>query len=76
MPEANSAIVIPPIIIPVTVLAWGNNNVKVTAIAAGRPMKSADVFELFENHDEIFVLKENEVYKLNLDKTNHAKLFL
>jgi len=35
-----------------------------------------DIFELFENHDEIFVLKENEVYKLNLDKTNHAKLFL
>ncbi len=35
-----------------------------------------DIFELFENHDEIFVLKENEVYKLNVDKTNHAKLFL
>jgi len=35
-----------------------------------------DIFKLFENHDEIFVLKENEVYKLNVDKTNHAKLFL
>jgi len=35
-----------------------------------------DIFELFENHDEIFILKENEVYKLNVDKTNHAKLFL
>jgi len=35
-----------------------------------------DIFELFEEHDEIFVLKENEVYKLNVDKTNHAKLFL
>ncbi len=35
-----------------------------------------EIFKLFENHDEIFVLKENEVYKLNLDKTNHAKLFL
>jgi len=35
-----------------------------------------DIFELFENHDEIFVLKENEVYKLSVDKTNHAKLFL
>jgi len=35
-----------------------------------------DIFELFEDHDEIFVLKENEVYKLNVDKTNHAKLFL
>ncbi len=35
-----------------------------------------EIFELFENHDEIFVLKENEVYKLNVDKTNHAKLFL
>jgi len=35
-----------------------------------------DIFELFKNHDEIFVLKEDEVYKLNVDKTNHAKLFL
>jgi len=35
-----------------------------------------DVFKLFEEHDEIFVLKENEVYKLNVDKINHAKLFL
>ena len=35
-----------------------------------------DIFELFEDHDEIFVLKEDEVYKLNVDKTNHAKLFL
>ena len=35
-----------------------------------------DIFKLFEDHDEIFVLKENEVYKLNVDKTNHAKLFL
>ncbi len=35
-----------------------------------------DIFKLFDDHDEIFVLKENEVYKLNVDKTNHAKLFL
>jgi hypothetical protein len=35
-----------------------------------------EIFKLFESHDEIFVLKENEVYKLNVDKTNHAKLFL
>jgi hypothetical protein len=35
-----------------------------------------DIFKIFEAHDEIFVLKENEVYKLNVDKTNHAKLFL
>jgi len=35
-----------------------------------------DIFKIFEEHDEIFVLKENEIYKLNVDKTNHAKLFL
>ncbi len=35
-----------------------------------------EIFKLFEEHDETFVLKENEVYKLNVDKTNHAKLFL
>jgi len=35
-----------------------------------------DIFKLFEDHDETFILKENEVYKLNVDKTNHAKLFL
>ncbi len=35
-----------------------------------------EMFKLFENHDEIFILKEKEVYKLSLDKTNHAKLFL
>ncbi len=35
-----------------------------------------DIFKLFEEHDKIFVLKENEFYELNVDKTNHAKLFL
>ncbi len=35
-----------------------------------------EIFKLFEQHDETFVLKENEVYKLNVDKTNHSKLFL
>ena len=35
-----------------------------------------EIFKIFEDHDEIFVLKENEVYKINVDKTNHAKLFL
>jgi hypothetical protein len=34
-----------------------------------------DVFELFENHDQVFILKENEVYKLNVGKS-HVKLFL
>ncbi|MEK0320152.1 MAG: hypothetical protein QQN61_03555 [Nitrosopumilus sp.] len=44
-----------------------------------RKLKSFDfteIFKLFENHDEIFVLKESDIYKLNVDKTNHAKLFL
>ena len=44
-----------------------------------RKLKSFDfteIFKLFESHDEIFVLKESDIYKLNVDKTNHAKLFL
>lgn len=35
-----------------------------------------EIFKIIEEHDEIFVLKENEIFKLNLDKTNHPKLFL
>jgi len=35
-----------------------------------------DIFKIFEEHDEIFVLKENEIYKINVNKTNPAKLFL
>lgn len=35
-----------------------------------------DIFKLIQEHDQIFVLKENEIYELKIDKTNHAKLFL
>lgn len=35
-----------------------------------------DLIELFEIHDQIFILKEDEVYKLHLTKENVHKLFL
>jgi len=35
-----------------------------------------DLIELFEMHDQIFILKEDEVYKLHLTKENIHKLFL
>ena len=35
-----------------------------------------DIFELIKEHDEIFILKRNEIYQLNIDKIHHAKLFL
>jgi hypothetical protein len=35
-----------------------------------------DLIELFEMHDQIFILKEDEVYKLHLTKENVHKLFL
>ena len=35
-----------------------------------------DLIELFEMHDQIFILKEYEVYKLHLTKENVHKLFL
>jgi hypothetical protein len=35
-----------------------------------------DLIELFEMHDEIFVLKEEEVYKLHIIKENVHKVFL
>jgi hypothetical protein len=35
-----------------------------------------DLIELFEMHDEIFVLKEDEVYKLHIIKENVHKVFL
>ena len=35
-----------------------------------------DLIELFEMHDQIFILKEDEVYKLHLTKENAHKLFL
>ena len=35
-----------------------------------------DLIELFEEHDQIFILKEDEVYKLHLTKENVHKFFL
>jgi len=35
-----------------------------------------DLIELFETHDQIFILKGDEVYKLHLIKENVHKLFL
>jgi hypothetical protein len=35
-----------------------------------------DMIELFETHDQIFIMKEDEVYKLHITKENVHKLFL
>ena len=35
-----------------------------------------DLIELIEEHDQIFILKEDEVYKLHLTKENVHKFFL
>ena len=35
-----------------------------------------DMFKIFDVHDESFILKDNEIYQVNMDKTNCAKLFL
>jgi hypothetical protein len=35
-----------------------------------------DLIELFEEHDQIFILKDDEVYKLHLTKENVHKFFL
>ncbi len=35
-----------------------------------------ELFDLINEHQKIFVLKENEVFELNLSKTNHLKLLL
>jgi hypothetical protein len=35
-----------------------------------------DLIELFEMHDQIFILNEDEVYKLHITKENVHKLFL
>jgi len=34
------------------------------------------MIELFEMHDQIFILKDAEVYKLHITKENVHKLFL
>lgn len=38
--------------------------------------KIKDLIELFEMHDQIFILKDDEVYKLHVTKENVHKLFL
>ena len=35
-----------------------------------------DLVELFERHDQVFILKEEDVYKLHITKENVHKLFL
>jgi len=35
-----------------------------------------DLVELFEGHDQVFILKEDDVYKLHITKENVHKLFL
>ena len=35
-----------------------------------------DIIELFEMHDQIFIVKNDEVYKLHVTKENVHKLFL
>jgi hypothetical protein len=35
-----------------------------------------DLIELFEMHDQVFILKGDEVYKLHITKENVHKLFL
>ena len=35
-----------------------------------------ELVELFEGHDQVFILKDNEVYKLHITKENIHKLFL
>jgi hypothetical protein len=35
-----------------------------------------DMIELFEIHDQIFIVKDDEVYKLHITKENVHKLFL
>jgi hypothetical protein len=35
-----------------------------------------DLVELFEGHDQVFILKDDDVYKLHLTKENVHKLFL
>ena len=35
-----------------------------------------NLVELFEGHDQVFILKEEDVYKLHITKENVHKLFL
>jgi hypothetical protein len=35
-----------------------------------------ELFELINEHDKVFVIKNNEIFEMNLDKTNHSKLLL
>ncbi|HEY7078714.1 MAG TPA: hypothetical protein VH500_03370, partial [Nitrososphaeraceae archaeon] len=35
-----------------------------------------NIIELFEMHDQVFILKDTEVYKLHITKENVHKMFL
>jgi hypothetical protein len=35
-----------------------------------------DLVELFKGHDQVFILKEDDVYKLHITKENVHNLFL
>ena len=35
-----------------------------------------DMMELFDRHDDVFIVKEDDVYKLHVTKENVHKLFL
>ena len=35
-----------------------------------------NMIELFEMHDQVFILKDTEVYKLHITKENIHKMFL
>jgi len=35
-----------------------------------------ELFDLINEHEKIFVLKKNEVFELNLNKTNYLKLLI
>jgi hypothetical protein len=35
-----------------------------------------ELFDLIGEHDKVFVIKNNEIFEMNLDKINHSKLLL
>ncbi len=36
----------------------------------------SDLLQLIDEHDKTFILRKNEIFELNLGKTNHSKLLL
>lgn len=35
-----------------------------------------ELFDLINEHDKVFLIKKNEIFEMNFDKTNHSKLLL